>query len=259
MSKVKDPQTDAELFHGRRAKQRENFEKSGLDGFHESHVLEFALGFCVPRIDTHPTAHRLLKTFGTLANVVNTHPKQLESVEGMGKQSAAFLNFLKHFVTFYMKSAHKLNKIQTSQDAIDHLREVMRTYSTEEFVMIILGLDGEILWQEQVRGTINKVNLEFRDIVETVVRFKSARAIIIAHNHPETSANPSESDTLFTRALVNTLMPLGIEMRDHLIFSKTGEVFSFRNSRLVEMFVNEHQKYSRSRDWKMYSWDDLTD
>ncbi|MCL2586725.1 MAG: hypothetical protein FWE31_00615 [Firmicutes bacterium] len=248
MAKVKDEKTDAELLHGRREKLRQNFDKLGLQSFHDSHVLEYALGFCVPRVDTHPTAHRLLETFGSLANVVDAHPSKLEKVPGMGKNSAYLIAFLRQFVTYYMGSKTKQDRISTSADAIEHLREFMKTLGVEEFVLMALNKNGKVLLEKKVEGTLNRVNIDLRDVMDMVLRVK-ASAVVLAHNHPEDTPDPSDSDVLFTRAMVNLLTPLGIQLVDHLIFSRTDDVYSFRESKFLELFINEHKEFARNRNF----------
>ena len=54
--------------HRQRLKTR--FKEEGLNTFEEHQVLELALFYAIPRKDTNPVAHRLLKRFGSLAEVL---------------------------------------------------------------------------------------------------------------------------------------------------------------------------------------------
>ena len=256
MAKVKDPKVDAQIHHGRREKLRESFEKHGLHTFNETQVIEYALGFCIPRVDTNPTAHRLMNAFGSLSNVVDAHPSKLKNVEGIGHNAAYFLSFLRQFVTFYMARKPATKKIQSNADAIEYLREVMKTYATEQFVLIALDKGGNILHEDQVKGTLSRVNIELRDVVDMILRTR-ATAVVLAHNHPDDSASPSDCDIMFTRCIVNMLTPLNIQLIDHLIFSKTDDVFSFRDQNYLELFAREHKKYFRSKDYETMLWSDL--
>lgn len=55
-----------------------------MDAFEEHQVLELLLFFALPRKDTNPIAHRLLKKFGSIAGVFNAPLSELQSVEGVG-------------------------------------------------------------------------------------------------------------------------------------------------------------------------------
>ncbi|PZQ22055.1 MAG: DNA repair protein RadC [Sphingopyxis macrogoltabida] len=57
-------------------------------------------------------------------------------------------------------------------------------------------------------------------------------ALLMAHNHPSGTAEPSEADVRCTREVVHFLTAAGIEMIDHLIFVESGH-FSFRNAQLL--------------------------
>ncbi len=47
-------------------------------------------------------------------------------------------------------------------------------------------------------------------------------AIIVAHNHPSGQLQPSPEDLAVTKKLYDAGQILGIELRDHLIITKTG-------------------------------------
>ena len=51
-----------------------------------------------------------------------------------------------------------------------------------------------------------------------------AAAVILAHNHPSGSLEPSEEDLRLTRQLVEAGKILGIDVLDHIIVAKRGYV-----------------------------------
>ena len=234
MPKTKDKPIDAQIHSGRREKLRRSFLDFGLVSFNETQVLEYALGLAIPRLDTNPTAHRLINTFGSLNGVIDAHPDRLREVSGIGEQAAVFLSFLKQFVTYYEKHAREVGaKINTPAQAVEYLREVMKTYSTENFVLLCLDKSGAvILEQTTTSGDLDKVEVNLRQIVDIVLRVKTA-SVIIAHNHLGESAEPSDADMNLTQSLVNIFAPLGIKFVDHIIFAAAGAVYSFREHKLM--------------------------
>ena len=76
---------------GHRERLKKRYHSEGLDGFTEVQVLELLLFYSVPRKDTNEIAHALLEKFGTLAQVLDANPGDLEKVPGMGSRSALFL------------------------------------------------------------------------------------------------------------------------------------------------------------------------
>jgi len=253
MPKIKDTAVDKQIHHGRREKLRKSFLDFGLVSFNETQVLEYALGLAIPRLDTNPTAHRLINTFGSLNGVIDAHPDKLREISGIGEQAAIFLNFLKQFVTYYQRKARdERAKITTPAQAIEYLREVMKTYSTEQFVLLCLDKSGAIiLEQTTTSGDLDKVDINLRQIVDIALRVKTA-SVIIAHNHLGENANPSDADIMLTRWLVNIFTPLSIKVIDHIIFSAKGSVYSFNEHKLIGIFAKEHKSFALSRDFEEY-------
>lgn len=253
MAKIKDDAVDKQIHHGRREKLRKSFLDFGLVSFNETQVLEYALGLAIPRLDTNPTAHRLINTFGSLNGVIDAHPDKLREVSGIGEQAAIFLNFLKQFVTYYQRKSRDRNaKINTPSQAINHLREVMKTYSTEQFVLLCLDKSGAIILEQTTSsGDLDKVDINLRQIIDIVLRVKTA-SVIVAHNHLGESPSPSDADIMLTRWLVNIFTPLGIQFVDHIIFAAGDAVYSFYEHKLLEVFKREHKSFALSRDFEEY-------
>jgi DNA repair protein RadC len=77
--------------------------------------------------------------------------------------------------------------------------------------------------RERAPGT---VAVPLRAIIRDALLLDAA-ALIMAHNHPSGSAEPSPADKAATRRLAELARPLGIRLIDHLIFA-AGGVTSFR-------------------------------
>jgi len=60
----------------------------------------------------------------------------------------------------------------------------------------------------------------------------AARAVLIAHNHPDGDARPSAADLAMTRRLSQGLAALDVALLDHLIVTRAG-IVSLREQGLV--------------------------
>lgn len=60
-----------------------------------------------------------------------------------------------------------------------------------------------------------------REVFQPAVEY-GAVAVIIAHNHPSGSLDPSEADLDVTRQLIVAGKILGIDLLDHLIIAAGG-------------------------------------
>ena len=238
---------DKELLHsqihaGRRAKLRTRFLTDGLGTFTESEVLEFALGFVLPRVDTNLAAHSLLNRFGSLTAVMDAKPADLQEAYGIGEQAAIFLSFLQQCHTYLAKQSVKTVKLLSPGRARRYLQPLMKSYSVEQFVVVCLDKADNV---KSVNGVTNneldKVYLNIREIISLVTAQKAAK-VIIAHNHLNECPEPSVSDMNTTRRLVRLFQLLGIELVDHLIFAD-DQAYSFADTGLLHVFKAEAAKH----------------
>jgi len=220
---------------------RASFQRYGLETFNEVQVLEFALGMVIPRIDTNPTAHRLMNIFGSLDGVISAHPDKLREVAGIGESAANFLHFLKQFVIYMLGVERKNEKILSPSDAVRLLQNIMKTYPVEHFIVVCLDKTGTILLHSTVQGNIDKVDINLREITDTALRVKTS-SIVFAHNHLNGRTDPSDSDMRLTRSLVNILTPLGINIIDHIIFAEE-KYYSFFTSGILDAFKREYRAF----------------
>lgn len=115
----------------------------------------------------------------------------------------------------------------------EFMREYLRLLFAEEereiFAVVYLdsghaALDTEFLFF----GTLTGVNVHPREIVKGALQ-RNAAAVILAHNHPSGSAEPSEDDQLITRRIQEALSLLEIRLLDHFVVGgATVESFAER-------------------------------
>lgn len=65
-------------------------------------------------------------------------------------------------------------------------------------------------------GTINRSPVEPREILAAAL-LHGARGIVLVHNHPSGSPDPSVEDRLFTRRLQAAAWTVGVELLDHVV------------------------------------------
>ena len=240
MSDTKE-KLQSQIHAGRRQKLRDRFRADGLEHFNECEVLEFALGFCVPRVDTNPAAHSLINHFGNLNAVVNADPSELAKVYGIGEQAAAFLHFLQAMTTYLAKHHAEHSKIITPDDAVTELQPLMNSYAEERFLVVCLDNAGNIIKiHTMTNHELDMVHINIREIIAVVTATKTAQ-IVLAHNHLNENPLPSVDDMQITRRLLITCQNLGITLLDHLIFAR-DTYYSFHCSGLLEILKNNMPK-----------------
>ena len=214
---------------GHRERLRKRFEKSGFDGFNDYEVLELMLTYAIPRRDTKDIAKNLLKRFKTLQGILSADTKELIKVERLGKQSVIFLKVLSDFIKFYFE--HQVEKAElqftTLEQVITYLRGVIGNYRNEVVKVIYLNSNNNILFTELLsEGSLTESYLNPRRIVETALKYNST-SVIIAHNHPDGVAEPSEYDDIITKKLYEALKLVEIILQDHIIIADNS-YFSYK-------------------------------
>ena len=75
------------------------------------------------------------------------------------------------------------------------------------------------------------IEFPVRDIIADAIALGTAE-LVLAHNHPSGDPLPSPADIEATRRLVQVARPIGVTLRDHLVFAG-GRVESFRQRGLL--------------------------
>jgi DNA repair protein RadC len=104
----------------------------------------------------------------------------------------------------------------------------------EREVLFVAYLDraGAFLGDELMTGGTNcSLGINYRALFERAFRRRAAR-LVLAHNHPSGSAEPSDLDIRSTRGLQALAVPMEVELVDHLIVGGR-EVFSMRAAGLI--------------------------
>jgi DNA repair protein RadC len=108
----------------------------------------------------------------------------------------------------------------------------LRTLAQEVLFLVYLDRAGAFLGEELITGGTNcSLGVSYRVLFERAFKRGAAR-LVLAHNHPSGSAEPSELDIKSTRGLQALAVPMGLELVDHLIVG-AREVFSMRAGGLV--------------------------
>jgi len=76
-------------------------------------------------------------------------------------------------------------------------------------------------------GTLDASLVHPREVFNIVLATPGTKSIIIGHNHPSGDPEPSDSDFNVTNNLVKACQIMGIELIDHIVFTKSGRFYSF--------------------------------
>jgi len=113
-----------------------------------------------------------------------------------------------------------LGAIKTPDDVYNKLLKRYRNEPKEQFIVITLnGTHEPISVSIASIGLVNRTIIHPREVFCRAIQ-DMATAILVCHNHPSGSLQPSDEDTEITERLCKAGHLLGIHVLDHIIFSK---------------------------------------
>jgi DNA repair protein RadC len=108
--------------------------------------------------------------------------------------------------------------IERDEDALAQLHDI-RNHKKEHFVALYLNARNELIHRELISvGTVNASIVHPRDVFAPALTH-NATAVIVAHNHPSGSPEPSPEDREVTNRLKEAGRLMGIRFLGHLILT----------------------------------------
>ena len=209
---------DKNIHKGHRKRVKARYVIEGLDSFEDHEVLELLLYYCIPMKDTNEIAHKLIKEFGTLSGVFDADPKDLCSKAAITENTAILLSLIPSLVRRYNRGKFKDKPIlNSSTKAGKYTTSLFTGRLYEVFYVICLDSQNKVNHATLLHeGTINEAPVYPRLIVETALRHQASN-ILVAHNHPGGSLEPSQADIEVTKKIKVAVEAISINVVDHII------------------------------------------
>jgi DNA repair protein RadC len=210
---------------GHRARLRKRLLEGGADALADHEVIEYLLMTAIPRRDTKPLARSLIKRFGSLAGVFNADPTALAKHPGMGETSAAALRIVVLAARRLARQAVREQPVLGSWQAlIDYLTIDMAHLTVERVRVLYLNAQNMLIHDDHVGdGSIDEAAIHPREVIRRALDL-GATALILVHNHPSGSPQPSRADIQITNKIAEAGRLLGITVHDHVIIGREGHV-----------------------------------
>lgn len=227
--KAPEKSRPAHTHHGHRERMRNRFLKSGLDAFESHEILELLLFYALPRVNTNPIGHELIREFHSLSGVLDADIQDLKQIKGISENAAVFLKLIPQVARQYqLDRLRERRTLDTDTKIREYVQAKLGFHTEERLLLLCLGEYLQLLDCVEIAvGTENNVSFDIRQIVECAVRRHSTR-IILAHNHPYGNAEFSDMDLFTTNSLKDALGGVHIQLLDHLVVGKQGDVISMR-------------------------------
>lgn len=227
---------------GHRERVRERVAQEGLRNFKEYEILEYLLFAFVPLKDTKSIAKDLIKECGSLKAVFDCAPELLRQTPNMTANAALFLSsFPQIFHRYTVSNFEEKPNLSCLEHVCAYAQNLYLNLNNEE--IYLLALDSNGCLKERIligTGSFDECELMTRKLINICYNLQSFNVYIL-HNHPETTAKPSENDIYFTDWCSTALDIMGITLIDHIIVGRNS-IFSFRKEGKINRPIAMHQQ-----------------
>lgn len=202
---------------------RERLERHGAGELSNVELLSVVLRTGSKGKNVKQLASEILAEHG-LQRLSQRNPEELKQFDGVSDVKAGQIVAMGE-LSRRMKREER-EKIQDFED-VKSLVEDMKILESEKLRIFELNSGNQLLNERDISGSVGKVSVNLGDLFNKILNSK-ASAVILAHNHPSGSSEPTEKDVDFTKKFLETAKSLDIQLLDHVIIGR--QVRSMRAS-----------------------------
>jgi DNA repair protein RadC len=197
---------------------REKLLARGAGVLSDAELLALFLGSGLRGQDAVATARTLLTVHGPLRALLERTPAQLADLPGLGPARACQLAAALELCGRYLAAGLERGEALTDPHAAGrYFAQRLRGFPHEVFAALFLDSRHRALaFEELFRGTIDGAEVHPREVVRRALAHNAA-AVIVGHNHPSGSAEPSAADRAVTARLKQSLGLVDIRLLDHFV------------------------------------------
>lgn len=212
---------------------REKLISLGAQALSDAELLAIFLRTGLPGITAVDLARDLLQSFGGLRPVFESDYKTFCQYPGLGAAKYAQLQAVLEMARRHFGEAlQKGIEINSPEVTRQYIMAKLRGYKKEVFACLYLDTKHRLIhYCEHFFGTIDGATVHPREIVKTALE-QDAAAVVLAHNHPSGSTEPSEADKAITLRLSQALALVDVRVLDHMVVGDC-EVLSFSEQGLI--------------------------
>lgn len=175
--------------------------------------------------DTAQLSDALLESYsGSVVSLSREKISRLRMMEGVGLRRAQRLLVATEWGrrAAQSESAEQI-VIASSADVVSIFRPILDVLKHEECWVLFLNRSNRVVERSRIsQGGITATVVDHRLIVKRALELLATH-IVLVHNHPSGSVEPSSEDIALTQRLVSAAALFDIELLDHIILAPNGE------------------------------------
>ncbi len=213
---------------------REKALKYGIETLSNRELLAIIVQHGFKDKDVFEIVDELLNESGGVGELIHLNLAQITKIKGISNAKGLQL-FAAFEITrrIFNERVQQTDVISEANHLIQWLQSKFAGAKQEMFMAVYLNVRNQIVYHEILfKGTLDRSHVHPREIFKCALLYSSSR-IILVHNHPSGSVEPSAADIFITEQLADAAKMLQIEILDHIIVSR-GSSFSFKQAGLLD-------------------------
>lgn len=197
---------------------REKLLARGAAALSDAELLAIFLGSGLRGHDAVSTARQLLTAHGPLRALLERDASALARLPGLGPARASRLAAALELCARVLAAGLERGDAMTDPAAAGrYFAQRLRTRPHEVFAALFLDTRHRALaFEELFTGTIDGAEVHPREVVRRALAHNAA-AVIVGHNHPSGSSEPSAADRAVTARLKQSLALVDVRLLDHFV------------------------------------------
>jgi DNA repair protein RadC len=206
---------------------RERLIKTGAQSLSDAELLAVFLRVGVPGKSAVDLGRDILHHFGSLRALLSARLSDFSAVPGVGPAKFAQLQAALELSRRSLGEQLQHGIVLSSPQAVKYyLQHTLANRRHESFVALFLDVKNRLLaYQELFHGTLTHTSVHPREVVKAALAHNAA-SLLLAHNHPSGTQEPSMADHALTEALKTALALVDVRVLDHFIVAD-NQVYSF--------------------------------
>ena len=199
---------------------RERLISEGAAALSDAELLAIFLRVGVKGKSAVELGRDMVTHFGSLHALFGASLTQFSAMHGLGAakfvQLQAVMELARRALEEQLEAGCQLNSPQSVKQ---YLRLIFNNQAHESFLVLFLDVKNRLIaTREMFRGTLTHTSVYPREVVKEALTHNAA-SVMLAHNHPSGTPEPSESDLLLTRALSLALALVDVRILDHFVIA----------------------------------------
>ncbi len=207
---------------------RERLRDLGAEHLSNQELLSILLRTGTKTTPVLEVANQILKHLDSLADFQHLSLQELQQINGIGYVKSIEIKAMIELAKRISKAEYvKKERIMSSERLARKMMLELSDQKQEHLVAIYLDTQNRIIEQRTIFiGSVRRSIAEPREILYYACK-NMATSVIIVHNHPSGSPEPSENDLQFTQKMKRACEDIGIICLDHIVIGKY-QYYSFR-------------------------------